>query len=381
MTDQNEALRRRGLAFLRSKKALIHNAKVTMAYAGAKRLIAVIKANGYGHGDVWVARTLYDNLHVHDFAVATLAEGERVRQAMPEEEVQIVLLGVQPAEFAPEMVAQRLAPVAGSLDWLLRAVAALTQSDTNGVLSVHLAVDTGMGRLGAKSQEELAAMVDFVRTCPKLSLAGVMTHFATADEDNPGYYCQQLADFMKMVTGLGIEKDKWHLANSGSALFHRDDVPTDNIRVGSVLYGYNPAMQDRALPVELKPVASLVGRLWGVHLLKKGESLSYGATYTAKKDQWVGTIPIGYADGLKRVLSGMSVLVNGKREKILGRITMDQIVISLSERVPINTQVTFIGRDGEEEITIEEMADFGHTIPHELLTGFSDRIPRVDVAE
>lgn len=379
MVDKNEALRRRGLAFLRSKDALLHNAEVTMHYAHAKRLIAVIKANAYGHGDVWAARTLYDGLRVRDFAVATVGEGERVRAAMPEEDVQIVLLGVQPAELALEMAKQRLAPVAGSFEWLQRADDELSRVQDDTVLAVHLAVDTGMGRLGAKSKEELSSMLDFVRASPRFELAGVMTHFATADENNQGYYNQQLADFMQLVTGLGIEEKYWHLANSGSALFHQKEVPTQTIRVGSVLYGYNPAMPSKTAPVELRPVASLVGRVWGVHRLKKGESLSYGATYTASEDQWVATVPIGYADGLRRTLSGMTVLVNGHKEKILGRITMDQIVISLNEEVPVNTEVTFIGQDGQNKITIEDMADFAKTIPHELLTGFSSRIPRVNV--
>lgn len=379
MISQNEALTRRGLAFLRSKEALIHNAKVVMDYSGAKRLIAVIKANGYGHGDVWAARTLYQSLGVKDFAVATLDEGERVRRGMPEEDVNVLLLGVQPAELADEMAEQRLSPVAGSFDWLLTAQKALHESKEKSILKVHLAVDTGMGRLGAKTKAELASMVDLVRSDAQFELAGVMTHFATADEDNQGYYDQQLADFMTKVDGLDIPKKLWHLANSGSALFHRDELPTETIRVGSVLYGYNPAMPARKCPVELQPVASLVGRVWSVHPLLRGESLSYGATYTAQEDQWVGTVPIGYADGLKRYLVGATVLVNGQKQRILGRITMDQIVISLPGKLPVNTKVTFFGKDGDEEITIEELANFGKTIPHELLTGISDRVPRVDI--
>ncbi|MBS9335300.1 alanine racemase [Fructobacillus sp. M1-13] len=376
--DKNEALTRRGLAFLRSKAALVHNARETIRHAKAKRLIAVIKANAYGHGDAWAARTLYEQLSVKDFAVATVDEGRRVRQAMPEKEVSVILLGVQPFELAVEMAATRLAPVAGSFDWLLAAKKSFEEAGSSDVLSVHLAVDTGMGRVGAKTKEELASMVDFVRHDPNFELAGVMTHFATADEDNQAYYDQQLADFMNMVAGLEIPEKYWHLANSGTALFHDQEAPTATIRVGSVLYGYNPAMAKRPSPIQLQPVGSLVGRIWSVHRLLKGESLSYGATYTASKDEWVGTVPIGYADGLKRSLAGMSVLVNGRRQHVLGRITMDQIVISLPEKLPVNTEVTFIGRNGQEENTIEDLARFAQTIPHELLTGISERVPRVD---
>lgn len=377
--DKKEALKRRGLAFLRSKEALVSNARKTMQAAGAKRLIAVIKANAYGHGDTWAARTLYKELQVKDFAVATVEEGLRVRKAMSEEDVAILLLGVQPYELAGEMAEQGLATIAGSFDWLVKAKEILVEEGTKRPLAIHLAVDTGMGRVGAKTEAELSSMLDFVRQDEHFDLAGVMTHFATADEKKQAYYDQQLADFMHMVTDLAIPRKYWHLANSGSALFHSDQIPTDTIRVGAALYGFNPAFGAYESPVELEAVGQLVGRVWAVHPLLKGESLSYGATYTAKQDQWVGTVPIGYADGWKRSLSGMTVLVNGTKQRVLGRVTMDQIVISLPGPVPVNTEVTFIGQDADEKISIEEVADFAKTIPHEILTGISDRVPRVNI--
>ncbi|MCK8617373.1 alanine racemase [Fructobacillus sp. M158] len=377
--NKNEALTRRGLAFLRSKEALVQNAKKTMAQAHAKRLIAVIKANAYGHGDVWAAKTLYEQLAVHDFAVATVNEALRVRAAFLKEDVQVLLLGVEPAEQAALMAENKIATVAGSFDWLRRAKESLKAEKCQQRLVVHLAVDTGMGRVGAKTEEELASMVDFVRQDESFELGGVMTHFATADDHNQAYYDQQLADFIHLVTDLDIPEKYWHLANSGSALFHADQVPTQTIRVGAALYGFNPADGEYALPIDLEPVGRLVGRIWAVHRLLKGESLSYGATYTAKKDEWVATVPIGYADGWTRRLSGMSVLVNGQREKVLGRVTMDQIVISLPEELPVNTEVTFIGQEGSNTITIEDVARYAGTIPHEILTGISDRVPRVDV--
>ncbi|MBS9338570.1 alanine racemase [Fructobacillus sp. M2-14] len=379
MTRTSAALKRRGLAFFRSKKALVHNAKAVMEVANAKRLIAVVKANAYGYGDTWAAKTLNQELGVKDFAVATLDEGVRVRSALPDD-CDVILLGVQPAFLADEMAEKNLSPVAGSFDWLLAAKKAIDEKDKKlPALKIHLAVDTGMGRLGAKTRAELASMYNFVCAEDCFELAGVMTHFATADEDNQPYYDQQLADFMAMVKGLDIPEKYCHVANSGSALYHHDEVPTDTIRVGSVLYGYNPALPDRPSPIELEPVGSLVGQIWGVHRLLKGESLSYGATYTANEDQWVGTIPVGYADGLKRTLSGMTVLVNEQEEKILGRVTMDQIIISLREPVAVGSEVTFIGKDQEKEIKIEDVAEYGDTIPHELLTGISSRVPRVDV--
>ncbi|GAP03118.1 alanine racemase [Fructobacillus pseudoficulneus] len=374
---KEDAYSERGAAFFRSSSALVANAKAIMAHTGAKRLIAVIKADAYGHGATWAATTLAKQAAVHDFAVATVVEGEEVRSALPDDSYHIILLGVQNVALAARMANQHLEPAVGSLDWLLTARDNLV--DSAATLRVHLAVDTGMGRMGAKSKAELSSMYQLVMADPHFELAGVFTHFATADDANQAYYDQQKADFLSVVQALGIDQKYWHLANSGSALLHHDEIPTETIRVGSVLYGYNPAYPAYESPIKLEPVGQFVGKIWGVHQLLAGEAVSYGATYVAKEDEWVGTVPVGYADGYRRTLSGMSVLINGQRQKILGRVTMDQVVVSLPGPVPINTDVTFIGQDGAERISVEELAEYGQTIPHEILTGIGRRIPRIDV--
>lgn len=354
-------------------KAIQYNAKLIMEHAGATRLIAVVKADAYGHGAVAVTQALYD-IGIRDFAVATISEALTLRQARVHDDFNILLLGVQDVSQVKLMAENRLMPAVGTLDWMKQAVVSLPD---NQILDVHLAVDTGMGRMGANSQADVAAMYAFIQESRKLRLNGVFTHFATADDDNEAYYRQQVTKFYQWVGGAGIPKNYWHLANSGSALWHHDEIDTHTIRVGSVLYGFNPGSPALDMPIKLKNVLSLKSRMGAVHQLQAGESVSYGATYTAEQAQWVATLPIGYADGYLRRMGGMKVLVAGKATQVIGRITMDQIVIALDKKYPIGTEVTLIGRDGDEEITVENFANYAETIPHEILTSFGVRLPRI----
>ncbi|GAO99337.1 alanine racemase [Fructobacillus ficulneus] len=376
---KNDLFFKRGAAFFRSESALVHNAKTIMEHAHATRLIAVIKANAYGHGAVWAANVLSKKLAVHDFAVATLDEGITVREQLSSQQNQILLLGVQNPAMADVMAQHELSVAVGSMDWLLTAKNQLDQVDSIQPLKIHLAIDTGMGRMGARTKEDLSSMYEFVLSDSKFEFAGVFTHFATADDNNQAYYDQQKADFLGMVKSVGIDERYWHLANSGSALYHQNEIYTDTIRVGAALYGFNSAHPDRETMVPLQPVGAFQGKIWSVHKLLAGQAVSYGATYVASEDQWIGTVPVGYADGYHRNLSGMTVLINGQRQKVLGRVTMDQIIVSLPGPVALNTNVTLFGTDGQEKISLETLADYGQTIPHEILTEIGTRIPRVDV--
>ncbi|WEV54288.1 alanine racemase [Leuconostocaceae bacterium ESL0723] len=353
--------------------AIQHNAQVLMAHAGAKRLIAVVKANAYGHGVGQVAKALLA-IGVKDFAVATVGEGVQLRQILPQSDVNITLLGVQPVEDAVTMVNYQLMPAVGDLDWLTKA-AELIGPDRPS-LGIQLAVNTGMGRIGAASADDVADLYQRIEDDEHFRLGGVFTHYATADDTNQEYYDRQRKRFADWVTAAGIPKKYWHQANSGSALYHADQIDTDTIRVGSVLYGYNPGDPLLKTDVDLRPAMALHTRIGGVHQLQPGDGVSYGATYVADKPQWVATLPIGYADGYIRRFGGMRVLVNGHAEHVIGRVTMDQIVITLQEPLPVGTEVTLLGRDGDQAITIEELAAKGETIPHEVLTNFSVRLPR-----
>ena len=354
-------------------KAIQYNARLIMKHADATRMIAVVKADAYGHGAVAVTKALYD-IGIRDFAVATISEALILRQEVDHDDFNILLLGVQDVSQVKLMVENRLMPAVGTLEWLYQAVSFLTNSQ---ILDVHLAVDTGMGRMGANSQADVTELYHFIQKSSQLRLNGVFTHFATADDDNEAYYKQQVTKLYQWVNGAGIPKKYWHLANSGSALWHHNEIDTDTIRVGSVLYGFNPGSPALDMPIKLKNVLSLKSRMGAVHQLQAGESVSYGATYTAEHAQWVATLPIGYADGYLRRMGGMKVLVSGEEAQVVGRITMDQIVIALDKQYPVGTEVTLIGRDGDEKITIEDFATYAGTIPHEILTSFGVRLPRI----
>ncbi|MDF7637470.1 alanine racemase [Leuconostocaceae bacterium ESL0958] len=371
----------RGAALFLSRAALIHNYQTIMAHTGAQKMIAVVKADAYGLGAAFVAKTLFDQ-GVRDFAVATTAEGIALRQALGDRPAQIILLGVQNPALALQMQTYELAPAVGDVAWLTQAAQVLAESgQPDRPVRVHLAVDTGMGRMGVQSTEEMAAVYQLIQSNSAFELAGVFTHFATADEHDQAYYDLQKERFLNLVQSQAIDPAYWHLANSGSALFHPAEINCQTLRVGSALYGYNPAFPEKDLPVALEPVATWQAQVWACHRLAAGRALSYGATYVATEDQWVGTVPIGYADGYHRNLVGMTVLVQGTRQRILGRITMDQVVISLPGPVPFGTPVTLIGQDGQASITVEDLAAHSQTIPHEILTGIGARIPRIAIEE
>ncbi|CAK8054549.1 alanine racemase [Eupransor demetentiae] len=355
-------------------EAIQTNALKVMKHAGAKNLIAVVKANAYGHDVKAVSQALWQ-IGVRRFAVATIFEGITLREYLPQDDARIIMLGVQPAEHADLMVNYRLEPAVGTTEWLDQAAQVIGAG--RPPLRIQLAVDTGMGRMGANSEEAVSQMYQRILADEHFELGGVFTHFATADDHNQAYYDGQRERFTTWVEKAGIPRRYWHMANSGSALWHPEQIDTETIRVGSVLYGFNPGAPELKSPVELQPAAGLYSRLGSVHELKAGESVSYGATYTAKEDQWVGTLPIGYADGYIRRLGGMKVLINGRVEHVIGRITMDQIIVSLSQPEEVGTKVTLLGRDGDQEIKIEDLAEHAGTIPHELLTEFSSRLPRI----
>ncbi|WP_367301130.1 alanine racemase [Leuconostoc carnosum] len=373
MIKENDLLLTRPSWITVNLDAIKQNAQTMLKYTGAKRLIGVVKANAYGHGDLAVSEALYE-VGVRDFAVATIDEGVRLRQSFINKDVRIILLGVQDVSQVSVMVSNQLEPAVGTLTWLQEAVSMIPAREN---LALQLAVDTGMGRMGVNSESELKRLYEFINANDKLLLSGVFTHFATADDGNQHYYYSQVQKFNKWVQAVGIPRKFWHLANSGSALWHTREIDTNTIRVGSVLYGFNPGAPLLSLPMALKPALTLKSKIGSVHQLQAGESVSYGATYTAQAPQWVATLPIGYADGYLRRMTGMKVLVDGHIEHVIGRVTMDQIVITLAHQYPVGQEVTLIGRDGDEEITIEDFAHYADTIPHEIVTIFGSRLPRV----
>lgn len=331
-------------------------------------LIAVIKANAYGHGDIEVAKAALQ-VGVTILAVATPEEAIRLREAGVSAD--ILVIGASPASFVPVASEQKITLTAYSLEWL-QSISQFDQS-----LKIHIKIDSGMGRIGFVDEDELKHALAFIKTKEWLEVTGVFTHFATADEALNKHYEEQVEKFQRMLS-LFYERPRIvHTSNSAAALQYPEQH-LDAVRFGISMYGVAPSpwLSDY-LPFPLEKALSLHTEVVHVKKVKKGTSIGYGAVYTAEEDEWIATLPIGYADGLLRKLHKQTVLVKGKRVPIVGKICMDQCMIRLEEPVPIGEKVVLIGKQEAEEITVEEWAKTLETIPYEICCTFSNRIPRL----
>lgn len=337
-------------------------------------LFQVVKADGYGHGAVQVARTA-EKAGATGFCVAILDEALQLRQAGITKP--ILVLGITDPEFASLAVSEKISLTVGSAEWLERAAKLLEDSNFTGQLNVHLALDTGMGRIGFQTPDELRNALGVLKAHgDSLLFEGIFTHFATADSPDDTYFrlqYQKFQDFMAVVE----QRPKYvHVANSATSLWHK--VCGGNmIRFGISAYGLNPSGREITdVPYQLQPALSFTTEIVFAKLVKKGHSIGYGATYITDSDQWVGTVPVGYADGVPRAMQGFSVLVDGQKCPIIGRVCMDQLMIRLPHQFPYGTTVTIIGRSGDAEITADDVADYLHTISYEVICGFSSRLRR-----
>lgn len=339
-------------------------------------IIAVVKANGYGHGAYAVAQTALA-AGANALAVALLDEALELRQKGIE--APILILGWTRPEDVQVAAKHHITLTVFQMEWLMSALRFLKSNQT---IDFHLKVDTGMGRIGIKEQHEADEIMDFILENPQFKMTGVYTHFATADELDLTYFEKQ---YHRFITSLGWLKDRniqvktVHCANSATALrFPNLNNAFNAVRLGISMYGLSPSpdIKDQ-LPFPLKEAFSLKSKIVHVKQLVAGERVSYGGTYEIIENEWIGTVPIGYADGWIRKLKSSEVLVNGERCPIVGRICMDQLMISLPEQVPAGTEVVLIGKQNSEEIHIDEIAKILDTINYEVPCMISSRVPRI----
>lgn len=329
---------------------------------------AVVKADAYGHGAVAVARQI--EAQVDGFCVSNIDEGLELREAGIKKS--ILILGVAAPNTVDLAIRYQLVYTVASLEWLTQVLK--SQADLTG-LTVHIKVDSGMGRIGFRFSKEIdQAMASLTQAGAVVE--GIFTHFATADEKNPGKFNQQLARFKELLAELAVCPFLVHASNSATTLWHPETI-MNAVRLGDMIYGLNPSDCNLELPYDLKPALTLQSELIHVKKIPAGETVGYGATYQAKKEEWIGTVPIGYADGWTRDMQGFSVLVDGKSCPIVGRVSMDQITICLPKAYPLGTKVTLIGPDGKKEITVTDVAKYRGTINYEVVCLLSDRVPRV----
>ncbi|WP_057895273.1 alanine racemase [Liquorilactobacillus oeni] len=337
-------------------------------------LFAVVKANAYGHGLLEVSQAAHE-AGVDGFCVAIIDEGLKLRLAGIKE--LILVLGVNPPAQAVLMAQNNLSATVDSLAFLQAAAPLLRAKNVR--LAVHLALDTGMSRIGFRTKEELKKALAFLKAHrEEFIFEGIFTHFATADSTAQtalDHYHRQLEKFHELMTVV-INKPRYvHVANSAASLWHKE-AKGNAVRFGIAMYGLNPSGGELELPSELKPAMSLYSEIVSVRQLDAGNSVGYGKTYTASKAEWIATVPIGYADGWLRRMQGFKVLVKGIYCAIVGRVCMDQIMIRLPYELPVGEKVTLIGTDNKKTITAQDIATYSKTIHYEVLCALSERIPR-----
>ena len=354
--------------------ALTHNYAEVTRRIGGRKVLAVVKAEAYGHGAVPVARHLA-GLGAHMFGVALVEEGRDLRDAgimAP-----ILVMGPVFPEQAGAIVKGKLTPVV----YTLANARALSDAaaGAGSTLAVHVKIDTGMGRIGLSPEEA----VDFIVTAgklPGLVVEGLMTHFADADLRDKAFASAQMDRFeslIRLLEAKGIAIPLRHAANSAAVLEYGRAL-LNMVRPGLMLYGYNPL--ESGFSADLHPVLSLITRVAFLKKVPAGVPISYGRTFVTRRESLIATIPVGYADGYSRGLSNKGeAIVRGVRVPVAGRVCMDMTMLDVTgvPGVAQGDEVVLIGGSGNERITADDIAARTGTISYEVLCGISGRVPRI----
>ena len=355
--------------------AITHNVGGLRVAAAPAEVWAVVKADGYGHGAVEVSRAAL-TAGAAGLCVALASEGVVLRQAGID--APILVLSEQPREVAGDLVAHDLIATVSTADGVDSLAAAVVASG-GASHRVHVKVDTGMHRVGARPDEVAGLIARIADHAPALSLDGLFTHLAVADELANPYTDEQLGRFDATLAALSaVDHVLLHTANSAAALT-RPDARRSLVRAGIAVYGISPGPELDEHAAALRPVMALKARVSHVKRLNAGDRLSYGLRHVLASPAVVATVPIGYADGVRRNLSGTgaTVLVGGKRREIIGTITMDQLMVDCgADVVAVGDEVVLIGRQGDEQIRAEEWATTLGTIGYEVVCGIGPRVPR-----
>ncbi len=356
--------------------AIHHNLKQVRKQVGKHpHIMAVVKANAYGHGMLPVAKSILKENLASYLGVAIVEEGVTLRRNGIEAPVLVLTAPPEPqlGLFVEHNLGATLCSI--SIARKLNRIAAGV--GTKAI--VHVKVDTGMGRIGI-APKDTNAFIDEVRTLRNIDVAGIFTHFATADEKNLSFARKQLSDFTSLLRKLdaaGIHVPIKHSANSGAILQLKDSY-FDMVRPGIMLYGYYPSRETRK-SLSLRPAMSLRSRIEFMKTVEKGTSVSYGRRYYTSSKTNIASVSIGYADGISRRLTNKAnVLVKGKKYPVVGTICMDQLMINVGGRpvCKVGDRVTLMGRDGDLEIPCWKISETLGTIPYEIFCSVSERVPR-----
>jgi alanine racemase len=353
-----------------------HNVAIVAQRTAPVQVWAVVKANGYGHGSVPAAQAALAG-GATGLCVAIVDEGVALRRAGIT--APILLLSEQPPELSDLIVGYQLTPTVTTTRGA--AVLAASASAADQTVKVHIKVDTGMHRVGV-APNEVASLASFISSYESLTIEGVYTHFAVADDPSHVANAVQLSAFNAVLDGLssrGINPPLVHAANSAAALANEPSRFT-MVRLGIAMYGLRPGPGVAELCAGLIPAMSIKARVSAVRWVEAGEAVSYGLVRPLTKGSLIATVPIGYADGVPRALgrTNIQVLLNGVPRSFAGTITMDQLMIDCESdsSVTVGDEVVLIGKQGEHSVTADDWAEALGTIGYEIVCGISPRIFR-----
>jgi alanine racemase len=353
-----------------------NNIKEIRRVTNSKEIIAVIKADAYGHGAVDLAPVLLNN-GADSFAVAVLNEAVELRRSGLD--CPIMVLGFTPPNLVDNILRYDIEQTVYSYDFAKELSSMALKK--NKLARIHIVVDTGMGRIGYIPNEESLDEIEKISSLPNIIIEGIFTHFSTADEEDKEFTLKQLSIFNKFYDDLilrGVKINKRHTANSAAI----SDIPKSHfeaVRPGIILYGYYPSNYVQKDKIHLERVLTLKTNIVLIKSLPEGYPISYGRRFYTERESLIATLPVGYADGYTRLLFNKGkVIINGKFAKVVGSICMDQCMVDITDipEAKVGDEVILLGED-KVKYDADDMADDIGTISYEVLTMISKRVPRV----
>lgn len=360
---------------------LAHNMREIRRVAKSKDIMAIIKADAYGHGAMDVAPVLLEN-GATSLGVAVITEAIELRKAGIK--APLMILGYTPLTFSKEIIKYDIQQTVFTFEY---AKALSNEAQKLGITAkIHIGLDTGMGRIGFLPNEESVNEVYAISKLPNIEIVGLFSHFSSADEEDKDYTYEQLDKFNNFyheLTKKGVKPKIRHIANS-AAIIDLPEAHFEAVRPGLILFGYYPSEEIHKEKIHLKPVLTLKTDVVHVKTMEKDMYISYGRKYKTEKESIIATLPIGYADGYTRLLFNKAkVIINGKLAPIVGRICMDQCMVDVTDigEVKVGDEVILIGQQGNVKFDADDIAELLGTINYEIICMIGKRVPRVYIKD
>lgn len=355
----------------------IYNIDQIKKRAKNSEIIAVVKANAYGHGAIEIAKTLVE-CDIKKLAVANIVEGIELRDNNID--IPIMILGISEEYAIDSILKYNFEPTVSTVNFAKKLNE--KAKSLNKIINIHIAIDSGMGRIGFRNDENSIFEIVEISKLSNIHIESIYTHFSTADSKNKEYSLKQLSIYKEMLDvleKLGVNIPKKNLSNS-AAILDLEDAHFDCVRPGIIQYGYYPSNEVNKKVLDLKPVLSWKSRILYLKEVEANEYIGYNQNFKTTKKTKIATIPVGYADGYSRGLSNKGkVIINGTLAPILGNVCMDQIMVDVSEvnNVATGDEVILLGSDGDVKFDAEDIANILNTISYEVLCLIGRRTPRI----